>query len=170
MKLAIVFSCALAWFAAPVFAQPVAVTASITGSNTFGWTYTGVATGTLDGDILVLDQGSLRIEDPGPPADITEYGFDNNFDFSGPSGVYSFTSCTPISGSCAGFIPSTGSYDSVAGTPQLFTTIAGPATLNWVVTEIATVPALPGFGLAMLMLGLLLVAVRSLFKRNVKER
>jgi len=160
---------ALLLLAQPALARQVGVQAVFTGVGPgvfLNGDATGVlnATGELSDGVLTLN-GSLRTEfDDNGTVSVWTQNVHTVIDFSLPGGTWQTSNCVDVSGPvfCALAPPTSGTWDSVAGTPFAFVTTENGTTVTWDVTEPLQVPTMPHYGLALTLLGLLLVAMRRI--------
>lgn len=167
------FAFALLLIAQSSFAKPVAVNASFTGVGP-GVLVDGAAIGTLyaTGDLsdgVLTLHGFVRTElDDNGAISVWTQDLQTTVDFALLSGDWNTTNCMDVSGPvfCALAPPSSGTWDSVSGTPFAFITTENGTTLTWDVTELTEVPTMSHYGIALTIIGLLLVATRRLAGRN----
>ena len=168
------FAVALLLLAQSSLAKPVAVNASFTGVGP-GVLVNGAALGTLyaTGDlndgVLTLN-GFLRTElDDNGAISVWTQNVQTTVDFSVPGGEWNTTNCVDVSGPvfCALAPPSSGTWDSVSGTPFAFITTENGTTLTWEVTELTEVPTMSHYGIALTIISLLAVATRRLAARSM---
>jgi hypothetical protein len=122
------------------------------------------ATGELDNGVMTLS-GSLRTEfDDNGTLSVWTQNIYTVIDFEDLEGSWQTSNCVDVSGPvfCALAPPSSGTWDSVAGVPTAFLTTENGTTVTWDVTLPQQVPTLSLYGIALTVLGLLLVAVRRL--------
>ena len=149
------------------FARPVAVNAWFTGVGP-GVLVDGTATGNLSGtgdlnDGVLTLYGSLRVDfDDNGTQSVWTQDIQTVIDFSVPGGDWNTSNCVDISGPvfCALAPPSASSWDSVSGTPFAFVTTENGTTLTWEVSELAAVPTMSHYWIALTIIGLLVAARR----------
>lgn len=151
------------------FARQVGVQAEFTGVGP-GVLLAGNATGSLSAtgelsDGVLTLNGSLRTEfDDNGTISVWTQNIYTVIDFSVLGGTWQTSNCVDVSGPvfCALAPPSSGSWDSVSGTPFDFLTTENGTTVTWDVTEPLQVPTLSQPTIAFTLLGLLLIAVRRI--------
>jgi hypothetical protein len=151
------------------FSAQVGVQAIFTGVGpgvTLDGNATGVltATGDLVDGVLTLN-GSLRTEfDDNGTLSVWTQNIQTVIDFSVPGGTWQTSNCVDVSGPvyCALAPPSSGSWDSVSGTPFAFATTENGTTVTWEVAEPLQVPTMSFYGIALTVLGLFVVSARRI--------
>ncbi len=148
-------------FSFSTFAQTGPVTATVIGTGPT-IDITGTATGTFDGDTLML-AGIVRMEFDDGSVSVWETRMRTTIDFIVFEGDWESLECTDISGvpACAG-LPTSGQWDSVSGSPWAFTTTVDTVSFDWTVERVNGIPVMPLPGLLLTACGLLLVALRRL--------
>lgn len=151
---------------ASVLAQTAIVKVSLSGVGP-NVVVMGAGTGTLENNVLRLYGTMIRTEfNENGTMSVWTQDLDTVVDFNQLAGDWDTTNCVDVSGPvyCANNPPSSGTWDTVAGTPFSFTTTENGTTVTWNVTQPESVPVMPAFGLAAIAVGLLVAARRRLLR------
>lgn len=164
----ILVACVLLSISGSLYAATVAVHATLSGVGP-NVLVNGTASGTRDGNVMVLFGQTVRTEfNDNGTISVWTNDVETHVDFAQLAGDWETSNCIDVSGPvfCALNPPSTGTWDSVAGHPLSFTTTENGTTLTWTVSELTGVPTMPRSGLALIAMGLALLAAYRLRKNG----